>query len=197
MLFDAGVKKRLSDGGVVDFAVAVAAIADEVDDHVGIKLGTIFGSNASNANHGIGIFGVDVEDGNALALGDIGSEASGMFLTGAGGETDEIVDDDVNRAADGVGEEIGEIEGFGKNSLPGEGGVTVHNDGPDLVANFARTFDVGAAETAAGLFGPGAAHGHGVDCFQVTWIGDQVDIERLAGRIHVCSGRADVIFHVA
>jgi hypothetical protein len=38
MLFDFFIKQRLRDGGIVDFAVAVAAVADEIDDYVGAEL---------------------------------------------------------------------------------------------------------------------------------------------------------------
>jgi hypothetical protein len=47
MAFDLRVAQRLGDGGVVDFAVAVAAIADEVDDDVGVELVAVFGGEAA------------------------------------------------------------------------------------------------------------------------------------------------------
>ena len=93
---------RLRDGGIVDFAVAVAAITDEVDDNVAAEFGAVFGGEMADAHDSVGIFGVDVEDGNALPFGDVGSKARRMFLHRRGGEADEIVDDDVHRAADGV-----------------------------------------------------------------------------------------------
>ena len=37
MLFDFLVEQRLGDGGVVDFAVTVAAVADQIDDNVGAE----------------------------------------------------------------------------------------------------------------------------------------------------------------
>jgi len=51
----------------------------------------------------------------------------------ASGETDQVVDDDVNRAADGVGLQIREIHRFRKNALARESRVAVHHDGDDLV----------------------------------------------------------------
>ena len=38
MSLDFFVKQRLRDGGVVDFAVAVAAVSDEVDDHIAAEI---------------------------------------------------------------------------------------------------------------------------------------------------------------
>ena len=42
MFFDRFVQQRLGDGGVVDFAVAVTAVADQIDDDIGAKLVAIF-----------------------------------------------------------------------------------------------------------------------------------------------------------
>jgi hypothetical protein len=60
--------------------VAVAAVADEVDDHVGAELVAVFGGEAGDADDGVGVFGVDVEDGNRLAARDAGGEARGVFF---------------------------------------------------------------------------------------------------------------------
>ena len=75
MIFDGGVAARLGDGGIVDFAVAVAAIADEVDDDIGVKAMTEFGGDGGDADDCVGILGVDVKDGDGQALGDVGGEA--------------------------------------------------------------------------------------------------------------------------
>ena len=64
MVFDEGVAARLGDGGVVDFAVAVAAVADEIDDDVGVEGMAVVGGDAGHAQDSVGVFGVDVEDGD-------------------------------------------------------------------------------------------------------------------------------------
>ena len=197
MVLDAFVEERLGDGGIVHFAVAVAAVADEVDDHVGIEIRAIFGGEAADAHDGVGIFRVDVEDGNALAARDAGSEARGMLLRGARGEADEIVDDDVNGAADGISRKVGEIQRFRQNALAGKGGVAVHDDGPDFVEHFLRAIDLRALHAMAGLLGARAAHGHGIDSFEVAGIGNQMDVDCFAGRGGVSAGGANVILHVA
>ncbi len=133
MFFDARVEERLSDGGIVHFTVAVAAVADEVDDHVGTEFGAVLGGKAANAHDGIRILGVDMEDGDALAARDAGSIAGRMLLDGTRGEADQIVDDDVDAAADRIGLEIGEIQRFRPNTLAGECRVAVHHNGPHLL----------------------------------------------------------------
>ena len=94
----------------------------------------VLGGDGGDADDGVGVFGVDVEDGNGQALGDVGGEARGVGLFGLGGEAEEVVDDDVDGAADGVAVDAGEIEGFGPDALAGEGGVAVDDDGQDLIA---------------------------------------------------------------
>ena len=101
MVFDFLVEQGLGDGGIVDFAVTVAAVADEVDDDVGAEVVAVFGGEAGDADDSIHVFAVDVEDGDGLAAGDAGGEAGGVFFEIAGGEAEKIVDDDVNGAADG------------------------------------------------------------------------------------------------
>ena len=49
MIFDLLVKQRLRNGRIVDFAVAVAAIADEIDDNIGAELIAIFRREAPDA----------------------------------------------------------------------------------------------------------------------------------------------------
>ena len=72
MIFDLRVAQRLGDGGVVDFAVPVAAITDEVDDNVGVELVAVLGGEGGDAHECRGVFGVDVKDGDGEALGQIG-----------------------------------------------------------------------------------------------------------------------------
>src|SRR6266704_2829084 len=52
VILDAFVKLRLSDGGVIDFAMAVAAVSDDVDHYVAAESGAILGRNSSDAPNG-------------------------------------------------------------------------------------------------------------------------------------------------
>ncbi len=92
---------------------------------------------------------------------------------GLRGETDEIVDDDVDRAADGVRLQVREVERFRQDALAGKCGVAVHDDRPDFVKRFARAVDDRTVHAVARLLGARAAHGHGIDRFQVAGIRDQ------------------------
>ena len=61
--------------GIVDLAVAVAAVADEVDDDVAAERVAVLHRDARGADDRFGILAVDVEDRDRQALGDVGGEA--------------------------------------------------------------------------------------------------------------------------
>src|SRR5271170_6707262 len=105
--------------------MTIAAVADQVDDDVGVEALTVFGRDGGDAHGGVGVFAVDVEDGDGQALGEVGGEAGGVGFFGVGGEAEKVVGDDVHGSADAVAGERGEVEGFGGDSLAGEGSVTV------------------------------------------------------------------------
>ena len=71
MLFDRLVHQRLGNGGIVYLAVAVTAIADQVDDYVAAEGVAVFEGHAAYAYYRIHIFTIDVEDGDGLAAGDL------------------------------------------------------------------------------------------------------------------------------
>src|SRR5579872_1655673 len=123
MLFDLLVEQGLRDGGIVDFAVTVAAVTDKVDDDVRAEFIAIFRGDSSDTHDRVDIFGIDVEDRNRLPSGDAGGKARRVFFRVAGSETEKIVDNDVNRAADGIARKISVVHGLGENSLPRERGV--------------------------------------------------------------------------
>ena len=78
MVFNFCVEQRLRNGRIVYFAMAVAAEADEIDDHVTCELRSVIGGNFAHADDGIGIFSIHVENGDGLTLGQIGGEARGV-----------------------------------------------------------------------------------------------------------------------
>ena len=67
MRFDLPVAQRLRDRGIVHFAVAVAAVADQVDHHRRAERVAIFERHPAHAHHRVGIFRVHVENRNRAA----------------------------------------------------------------------------------------------------------------------------------
>ena len=143
-----------------------------------------------------GVFGVDVEDGDGEALGEVGGEARGVGFAGEGGEAEQVVDDDLDGPADVVAVQGGEVEALGPDALAGEGGVAVDDHGEDLAAGFEEVF-LGAVAGEAFLVGAGAAHDDGVGGFEMAGVGGEVEVDGFAGGGDEVAGCAHVVFDVA
>ena len=111
-----------------------------------------------------------------------------MFFAGVGGEADEVVDDDVDGAADGITSQAGIVHGFRGDALSGESGVPVHQN---------REVFRFASFAGAVLLGAGASHGDGIDGFEVAGIRSEVNMNLLSAGGYIFSGRAHVVLHVA
>src|SRR6266849_4587045 len=102
-----------------------------------------------------------MEDGDGLAARDAGGEAGGVLFEITRRESQEVVDDNVNRSADGVGGKVGVVHGFGEDALSGKGGVAVDQQGEIFFASaFASTV----------LLGASAAYRYRIDGFEVAGI---------------------------
>ena len=119
---------RLGEAGVVELVVAVAAVADQVDDDVGVEGLPPGERQLGDQVDRLRVVGVDVEDRRVHRLGDVGGVAGRPRLRRRGGEADLVVDDDVDGAAGGVAGETAEQQRLGDHALAGEGGVAVHDD---------------------------------------------------------------------
>jgi hypothetical protein len=188
VVLDECVAEGLGDGGIVYLAVTVATVADEVDDDVGVELVAILGGEGGDAYHGSGVFRVDVEDGDGQATGEVGREARGVGLLRLRGKSDEVVDDDVNAAADRVAVDAGEVHGLGPDALASEGCVAVDDDGQDAIDS---------VSAVAILASAGAAHCHRVDGFEVAGVRDEMEGEARAIARGEAPGGADVVLDVA
>src|ERR1700728_3656432 len=172
MVLDLRVAEGLGDGRVVDLTVAVAAVSDQVDDDIGTEFVAVVRGERGYSDHRGWVLSVDVKNGDGQALGEVGGEAGRVRLLGLGGKSDEVVDDDVDAAADGEAIDTGEVHGLGPDALAGEGGVAVDDDGKDAV---------GAVRTNAVLMGACAAHGDRIDGFEVTGVRDEVEGDGASG----------------
>ena len=181
------VEHRLGEGRFVGLIVAVATIADDIQHGVGAELLAELEGDFGGEHDRVGIVAVGVEDRALGELGDLGAMAAGARLVRIRGEADLVVRDDMERAAHLVALEAGEVERLHDDSLAGERGVAVEQDGQDL-----RT--VGAAlevdERA------GAAEDDRVDGFEVAGVEGEGDADFLAFD-DARAGVAEVILHVA
>ena len=99
MIFDSGIAKWLCNGGIVNLAVPVSPIADQVHNHIAVKRVTIIDGKFRHAHNRIGILRIDMEDWNGQTLRNIGRKSRGIRLLGTGSKSDQIIYDDVDAAS--------------------------------------------------------------------------------------------------
>ena len=168
--------ERLRVGGLVLLVVAVAAVADEIDDEVVAELRAIGQREPHGAQGGLGIVGVDVDDRDVEALREVARVARRAALGRARREADLVVRDQVQRAPGGVALQALQVEGLGDHALAREGSVAVdqHREGDR------RIVEPGAAR-AVGLLGTRPALDDGVDRLEVARIGGDGDLDLPGG----------------
>jgi hypothetical protein len=189
VLVDRAVKVRLGEGGFVAFVVSVPAVAIEVDDHVASEFLPEVEGELRHGGHGERVLGVDVENGRFDHFGHVGGVEAGARVGRERGETDLVVDHDVDGAAGLVAGELRHVEDLGDDALPGEGGITVDEERKDFFAVLRIAEDA--------LAGAGHAFDHGVDGFEVAGVGREADGDLVAGGGLAFGEVAEVILHVA
>ncbi len=192
VLLDHRVHLGLRVGGLVGLVVAEAAVADQVDQHVVAELLAEGEGQPHGGDAGLDVVGVDVDDRDVEALGQVGGQRRRAGVIGVGGEADLVVLDDVDRAADGVAVERLEVERLRDDALAGERGVAVQDDRDRGVGVL-----VGVRALAGGLRRAGGAGDDGVDELQVRWVGLQPHGDRLAAQQLVGALGAVVVLDVA
>ena len=95
MRLDLAVHQRLGERGLVALVVAVAPIAEHVDDDRLVELLPEFRRDLRHINHRLRIVAVDVEDRRLDQLGDVGRIGRGARIARVGGEADLVVDDEM------------------------------------------------------------------------------------------------------
>ena len=112
--------------------MAVATVADDIDNDVFVKLLAKVDCELDDGGSGEGVIAVDVKDGNSESFAWRGAVAAGAGVIWKGSEGDLVIDDDVDRAPRSVAFEAGEIQGFRNDSLADEGPVPVNEDWHNL-----------------------------------------------------------------
>src|SRR5260370_40154806 len=110
-----------------------------------------------------------------------------MQLRRRGRKAKEIIDDDVDRAADRIGSQPCKLERLGQNSLAGKRGVTVQHDGKNFCP---------AAAANAVLLGARASDRDGINSFQMARVRREMDVQFLALPRAVLSRGANGILDV-
>ena len=183
------VHQRLGEGRLVALVVAMAAIAEHVDDHRLLEFLPELGRDLGREHHRFRIVAVHMENRRLDHLGDIGRIRRRARIARISGEADLIVDDEVHRAAGAVTAQPGKPETFRDHALPGERGVAVDQERHHHGAIVRR----GAVLI---LLGAHLAEHDRIDDFQMRRIGGQRQVHLVAVELAVRRG-AEMILHVA
>ena len=181
------VHQRLGQRGSVLLVVAQFAEASDVNHHILAELHAELQGQLGCQHNGFRIVAIDVQHGCVHHLDDVGAICGGTHIAGVGsGETDLVVDDQVNRTASGVATGLGQRQCFLVDTLTTESGVAMYQHRQHLVATWIAT---------AIHAGTHRTFNHRVDDFQVGWVEGQRQMHRAAGRGQV---RAEtlVVLHV-
>ena len=185
---DASVHERLRVAGVVALVVAVAAVAEHVDDDVLVERLPVGEGQPGHAHDRFGVVAVDVEDRGLDHLRHVGGVLRGPSGGRRRGEAELVVDDHVDRAAHAVALDVGQVERLGDHTLAGERGVAVDQH---------REHRVVARRLDQVHLCPRHPDHHGVDGFEVRGVGRQLDADGVAPPALELPGLAEVVLHVA
>ena len=114
------VHQRLRERRLVAFVVAVAPVADQVDQEVAPEARAVFPGQTRRLEAGDRIVGVDVDDRNLEAARQAARVAGAVGLARRGGEAELVVGDDVNRAVGVVAGQPRQVERLGDDALARE-----------------------------------------------------------------------------
>jgi hypothetical protein len=183
------VHQRLGERRLVAFVVAVAAIAEHVDDDGLLEFLPELGRDLGGEDDGFRIVAVDVENRRLDHLGDIGRIRRRARITRICREADLVVEDEMHRAAGAVAAQAGETKAFRHHALPGERCIAMNEQRHHHGAVFRR-----GAELI--LLGAHLAEHHRIDDFQMRRIGGERQMHLIGVELAVRRG-AEVIFDVA
>ena len=128
MLADTRIHQGLGERRLVGLVMAVAAVAEHVDDHgLAEALAELHG-DLGHIDHGLRIVAVHMEDRRVDHLGDVGRIGRGAREARRRGEADLIVDDEMERAAGAVTAQARQAETFGDHALAGEGRIAMQQE---------------------------------------------------------------------
>ena len=125
------IHQRLGERRFVAFVVSVAAIADEIDQHVTLELRPVREREPRRGDRGFGIVGVDVDDRNLEAARQPARIERAAGVRGLCRESDLVVRDDVDRPSGRVAGQTMHVQGLGDDPLSRKRGVAVDQDGQD------------------------------------------------------------------
>ena len=130
---DPAIHAGLGDHRLVGLVMALAAVTDQVDDHVVVKAVAVIERESCHEDHRVRVVGIDVEDRRLDQLGNLGAVERRTRLQGhAGGEADLVVHDQVHSATRVIAVGFREIQRLGCDALPDKCSIAVYENRHDL-----------------------------------------------------------------
>lgn len=169
VLADLLVHQGLREHGLVDLVVSIAAVSDQINNTILVESSTPLSSHLAHMHHGLWIVSVDVENRSIDDTSHIRTVGRGPRETGIGGETDLVVGHHMDSSVGGVVGQVRKMHSFIDDALSAEGGITVDQNGHNLLALLVATVE---------LLGTGLALHHGIHSLQMGRVGhdSQADV---------------------
>lgn len=153
----------LGEGWLIQLIVTEFTVTDQVNDDVLHELLAELSSEFEGTLHILHRVSVDVEDWRVDRLSNVRGVLTRATLVWSSGETNLVIDDDVDSAANSVVGQRLHLDLLEDDALPGHGSVTVHDDWHDGLSV------LGSAAKGV-LLGAGSSHNDWVDGLQVGWV---------------------------
>lgn len=185
VLIDDLVHDGLREPGHILLVVAESAVADEVDDYVLLESLSEFEGDDHDLVNDVWLVRVDVEDGTFDRLGDLTRVGAGTVLSWGRGESDLVVDDDVEGSVGGESVQVAHLEGLVDDSLSADCGVSVDDDAHGVVS---------LAVLGKILDGSSGSHDAGIDGLKVGRVGDNSQIDTLVSAFDILTNSKVVLY---
>ena len=188
MARDGPVHDRLRERGVVELVVTVAAETHQVHEHVALEAHPVLDRERGGLERSLRVVGVDVEHRRVLDARDVGGVARRPHVLGRGRETDLVVDDQVERAADLVRPQLRERERLRDDALAGEPRIAVEEHREAAAAGRVAHVILARAHRP---------EHHRVHELEVAGVEVEIQVERTTAAGGVGAGIAHVVLDVA
>jgi hypothetical protein len=153
--------------------VTVLSVAVEVDDNIVLELGAPIGSKLTDKVDSLDVISVNMENRRVDGLGNIGTVSGRSGESRIGGETNLVVDDEVNGTTGRKGGERVEAETLVDDTLGSKGGITVKENTHGGAVSLLIVVVV--------LDSAGLAQDDGILSLEMRRVGDQRKLNTLAG----------------
>ena len=165
--------QRLGVTRLVTLVMAVSPVSDEIDDDVVVIFRPVRHGESHSRETRLRVVSVDMDDREAESLGEVAGVPCRPAVDRQRRESNLIVEDDVDCAARRVPVQPAEIEGLCHNALPGEGCISVDENG-----NHRRRIALRVLVVSGVLERPGHALYDRIHELEVAGIGSEGDVNR-------------------